>query len=106
MRIGVITKVAAPETGGNLCSALGQVFLDPQAKGNGYDSPHEEIGAALGNPMISLYVKVAVFRVGEILLLGNDDRDQFGRKPSKWDVVIQECETIFDAKRIVESFVE
>lgn len=97
MRFGVITKVCDPETGGNLASGLGRVYLDPQAKGGGYDDPHLPVGKALGQPMLDLYLQYTVFTVGELLVLDHNDRDQMGRKPSKWDVTCEEFDNIEDA---------
>jgi hypothetical protein len=34
------------------------------------------------------------FDVGEILILDSNDRDQFGRKPSKWEVTVEDFNTI------------
>jgi hypothetical protein len=97
MRFGVITKVCDPTSGGNLCTAAGQVFLDPQAKGGSFDDPHLSLGEALGQRMLELYVQVPVFTVGELLVLDGNDRDQMGRKPSKWDVTCEEFNDIESA---------
>ncbi len=95
MRFGVITKVADPASGGNLATAMGQVFLDPQAKGGDYGDPHLEFTEALGlDPMLGLYMQVPVFTVGELLVLDGNDRDQMGRKPSKWSVTCEEFDDI------------
>lgn len=90
----VVTRVAEPETGGNLRAALGDVWLDPLAKGGQHDDVRQPLGKALGQPMLDLFVQVPVFRVGELLLIDGNDRDQFGRKPSKWDVDVEEFDNI------------
>lgn len=97
MTYGVITKVCDPTTGGNLKTAIGSVFLDPQAKGGSFKDPHLPLGRALGDPMLDLYVQIPVFTVGELLVMDGNDRDQMGRKPSKWDVVCEMFGTIDEA---------
>lgn len=74
MSYAVITKVAAATEGGNL--AMGEVYLDPKAKGGSFSDPHLPIGEALGNPMLAMWVRTPVFRAGEILVLDGNDRDQ------------------------------
>lgn len=101
MRYGVITKVPAPGDPGNLAMGL-DVFLDPQATGGTYEDEHKPLGVALGNPLLGIYVQTPVFRLGEILLLDDNDRDQFTRKPSKWSVTCEEFMDIDDAVRRVQ----
>lgn len=98
---GVITRVAEPKSGGNL--AFGESWLDPQAKGGSFEDGYEPLASALGNPKLALYIRTPVFRVGELLILNENDRDQFTRKPGKWDVTCEEFESIEDAcKRVLE----
>lgn len=94
MTIHVVTKVG--EGRGNLASALGQVWLDPQASGGSYDDPVVPLGRAVGQPLLEMYVLAPVFRLGELLVLLGD-RDQLGRKPSKWDVELEAFDTIAEA---------
>lgn len=88
---GVITKV--PETGerGNLATALGRLFVDPQHSGGSWDDPPEQ------NLALSLACLVPVFQLGELLVIGSDDRDQFTRKPSKWSVTCEYFDDIEEA---------
>ena len=95
MRYAVITEVPSDGDYANL--AMGPVYLDPQAEGGSYTDPYKDIGTALGNPLLNLYVRVPVFRKGELLLIDHNDRDQFGRKPSKWTVTCQEFDTLEEA---------
>jgi hypothetical protein len=95
MTIAVITKVCDNRSGGNL--AMGDVYMDPQATGGDYDDPRLPLAEVMGNPMLALYVQTPVFRTGEILILDGNDRDQFGRKPSKWDVTCETFATIEEA---------
>ena len=97
MRIYVVTKVPPLNDSGNLACAGGHVFLDPQAKGGRYDDPHETIGKALGKPVLDMYVLCPNFRLGEIIALDGSDRDQFTRKPSKWDIEITELDSFEEA---------
>lgn len=87
-RFHVVTKVPADNDPGNLAMAT-DVYLDPQAKGGSFSDPHERLAEGLGQPLLALYIQRPVFRLGEILVLDHNDRDQFGRKPSKWDVTIE-----------------
>lgn len=96
-RYGVVIKVATPPSGGNLRTALGGVFLDPQAKGGNYDDPHLPLGEALGQPLLDLYVQVPTFTVGELLAMDDNDRDHLGRKPDKWDVEVRYTDDIDQA---------
>ena len=86
MTYTVVTKVCDPESGGNMALALGNVFLQ-----SGPDPLHvEPIARYIGTLAVNL--RTPVFRVGEVLRLDNNDRDQFGRKPSKWDIEIEDFE--------------
>lgn len=98
-RICVVTRVAKPETGGNL--TLGDVWLDPQAKGasNAFDLPHTRLATEVGNPALALYLRVPVFTVGEMFVLDHNDRDPMGRKPSKWDVDVEVFTDLDEAVR-------
>lgn len=99
VRYGVITAVPGPQEFGNL--ALGEVYLDPQAQGRAITDPAQPLASALGDPMIGLYLRVPVFRVGELLVIDSDDRDQLGRKPSKWMVTCEYFDDIAAAVRRV-----
>jgi hypothetical protein len=72
---------------GNL--ALGSAWVDTE------DDP-DMAESLVGHGYIPL---APVFHPGEILLLGSDDREIIypGRKPSKWDVEIEECDTLDEA---------
>lgn len=94
-RIGVVTRVADPSTGGNL--AIGDVWLDPQAQGGEPMAAHQRLADALGRPMLALYLRVPVFTVGELLVLDHNERDTMGRKPSKWDVDVETFDNIDEA---------
>jgi hypothetical protein len=55
------------------------------------------------------YVPLApVFHLGEILLLGSDDREVLypGRKPSKWDVEVEDCATLDEAVALSRKITE
>lgn len=55
------------------------------------------LGFVSGDPLASMLTMVQVFKLGEILVLGDDYRDQMGRKPSKWDVKIEQFASIEEA---------
>lgn len=81
----VVTHVAAPETGGNLAMCVPYVKV---AEG---DESNDWIGTfAVWPQFLALDLRAPVFRVGEVLILDDDGRDQFGRKPGKWDVVVED----------------
>ena len=86
MAYTVITKVAAPETGGNLATGLATVMVKVEEGNarNGWIGRFEPASSVMGMGALALHVPV--FRVGEVLFLDENDRDQFGRKPSKWDI--------------------
>lgn len=90
MKTYVVTETSPPGGRGNLATGIGQLYLDPQAVGGeSTDDPiplHEV--PTIG--MVAMFVQVPVFQVGEILVLDGNDRDQFGRKPFKWDVQLEE----------------
>lgn len=100
MKYAVITKVPGENEYGNMASA--QAWIDPQAFGDPFDAPCRPLTDLFQDPnlkvMMALYVRLPVFRLGELLVLNDDNRDQFGRKPSKWFI---EYETFTDVKRAV-----
>lgn len=107
MNYAVVTRVPAPlnEDGdmphGNI-AFNGDVYLDAQAIGGSHDDPYRSAGDALARPILDLYLHTPVFRLGEILVLNSSDRDQFGRKPSKWDIDIRYVDTIEEAAAVVQ----
>ncbi len=93
---GVITKIPDFPNKGNLCLT----FLF---------APQEDIySATVGKPRKSEkleFLSMAqweLFKLGELLLIGPDGRDQFTRKPSKWDVICEEFTNIEDAAKRVQ----
>lgn len=93
---GLITRVPPAAEHGNLCLDH-NVFVDPQAFGRPYDDDATPFIDVLTDPeqrfILALMLRTPLFKVGEILILTSDGRDQFGRKPGKWNV---ECETFGD----------
>ena len=89
---GVVTAVDPDD----LAMAM-DVFLDAKALGGSSTDPPVPIGEALGNPMLMLYVQSPVWTLGELLVIGPDDRDQFTRKPGKWGVTVEYFDNIEDA---------
>lgn len=102
-KFGVVVKVADPETGGNLRSAMGEVYLDPQATGGKFDSPHKPLHDVLTGVeeaqrgVLGLMIQVPCFTVGELLAMDGGGRDQMGRKPSKWDIEVFYTDDIDEA---------
>lgn len=94
----VVTKVpdpTGPEGGGNLATALGQVFVKERPENRAL--PFGRFGML---PMgVALLSYVPVFVLGEVLLLGPDGRELTGRgrKPSKWSVEIRTFPTVEEA---------
>lgn len=102
MRYAVIIKVPSPgENSGNLAMGMGQVFISPVAVGLPHDAPVLGIGDALAAPQLEIYLLIPVFKVGELLVLDSNDRDQFGRKPSKWFITYECFDNVEDAVRRV-----
>jgi hypothetical protein len=95
----VVTKVpepTGPEGGGNLATALDQVFVKERPENMAM--PFGRFGVL---PMgVALLSYIPVFTLGEVLLLGPDGRELTGRgrKPSKWSV---EIETFLTAEAAV-----
>lgn len=83
----IVTEVPPAGDRGNLASAVGSLWWDPQGDGGNWDDPpvplHEKLGPGV------VYIQTPLWTVGEILVLDEHGRDQFGRKPSKWDVKIE-----------------
>lgn len=102
MTFAVVTQVPPANDLGNLATGIGQVFLDPQATGGRWEDEHRSVGDASGNPMLDLYIQVPVFKLGELLILNANGRDQFGRKPSKWDIRCEAFDNIDDAVACVD----
>lgn len=75
IQFAVITSVGSPLHGDNLDT--GPVFLHPQALGDP-DGEWNTIGVALARPVLDVFVRVPVFKVGELLVV-TYLRDQFGR---------------------------
>jgi len=84
---GVITRVPAPETGGNLAADL-DVFS--VGAGNGIEEVITRVP-----PLHALNLRTPVFHVGEVVIMDASGREiPFPqRKPSKWDV---DCEQYTD----------
>lgn len=59
---------------------------------NNYEGVYVEAAQVLRGVYLDL--RTPLFRVGEILTIGTDGRDQFGRKPSKWDVDLEEVHSL------------
>jgi hypothetical protein len=92
VRLAVVTRVAAAETGGNLAAALVYRQTAPESE----DRP---LGAWSPWAEGALTLRLEVFVPGEILVLDDDGREVagHGRKPGKWDVDVEEFDTIEQA---------
>jgi len=85
LRFLVITKVAAPESGGNLAMLMHRLYRQTAQPGPGnWLGTFGEI--PLGTAILD--VRQPVFAVGEILVVDGLGREigYPGRKPDKWDV--------------------
>src|SRR5262245_18532036 len=88
--LAVVTGIPDPlgdEGGGNLVTALGQVFVEEQAASR--LGPFGRFGMI---PMgIALLARIPVFKLGEILILGEDGREVDGdrRHPGKWALTLE-----------------
>lgn len=83
---------------------LAVVTRAPNDSGNWASVVPENINEISGNALdITVFFKARtrVFKPGEILVLDANDRDQFSRKPSKWDVDLEWVETIEQAMEVV-----
>lgn len=86
----VITQVPDPDTdGGNLAAALTYVPKDSELSA---EQARQLRFSAL------LHLRTPVFTLGEILVLDGNDRD-YGttRKPSKWFIEYECCDTVEEA---------
>ena len=93
----VITRVPDGKKMGNLAITLDTVIeVEQPSESNGWNGVYQSVVEQFG--MAALSLRAPVFRLGEVIQLDANDRDQFTRKPSKWDV---ETETFDDA---VEAF--
>lgn len=98
MNIAVVTET---EREGNLAVEFMAYQDDPYNKPNKAWSTYDINKPPEGVPVAMAYTEV--FKVGEMLILNENDRDQFGRMPSKWDVKIEHFDNIEDAiKRVKE----
>lgn len=91
-KFGVVTRVPDPnEPGGsgNLALNLSIYFqVDNGDQSTGYLPRVEPITKVMGQA--SIMARTPVFRLGEILLIGFDDRDVLtGQAPGKWDVDVE-----------------
>lgn len=87
----VVTKIED----GNLATALGQLFVRTREPSEATDWV-PEYGPAPASLQLSLFVPV--WRLGEIVVLGPDDRTiPDGRKPSKWFIETEDFDTIEEA---------
>ena len=95
----VITKVGDPATGGNMATGIADVWIKVEQgdESNGWLGKFVPVTERLGAAALNLYVPV--FQVGEVLELDSNDRDQFGRKPDKWDIEYEWFGTAEDAFR-------
>ena len=86
-RFAVVTRVGA-FPGNHACALDKDIWFDSQAPGAKPFNVYDEKPLAL----LVFHLQVPVFRVGEILILGSDGREPgaAGRKPSKWDVTVEE----------------
>lgn len=85
---GVITRVGP----GTLAAALDvRQVVETRHPGNDWTEVTEPVP-----PMVGLSLRRPVFTVGEILILGPDGRELGwpGRKPGKWDVDVEEFDTV------------
>lgn len=100
MKLAVITRVADPAKGeyGNFAWA-DDVYVENgrASEATGWLAPVAPAVNRLG--IAALELRTPVFRVGELLVLNANDRDQFGRKPDKWDVDLEEFDDPQEAMR-------
>lgn len=93
----VVTRVPPAHEIGNMATAIGAIYVadshDPLAN----LVPIGEIHP--GGALVALNWRLAVFTLGEILVLDEHDREIAGQtsKPSKWDVTVEHFDTIEDA---------
>lgn len=104
----VITKVPNPlKGGGNLANGPELYRLVKEGTSENffedaeYEPLYEYINRLLEDGLLDKhfaweisFATSPVFKQGEILILDESDRDQFGRKPSKWFI---ECESFDNA---------
>lgn len=98
MRYTVITRVPDPTEGGNLAVRPDvMVQTEPPGESNGWMGRHVTAFDALGMNAIAL--RVPVFTLGEVLIVGDDGRELVGerRQPGKWDVGAETFDTIEEA---------
>jgi hypothetical protein len=91
---GVVVKVPAAGEFGNL-ALTGDVYVDAQAFGGSYDDAATPMVEVV--PDLFLWLRHPVFKLGELLVMEDGERDQFGRKPSKWSVTVDEFHDVYEA---------
>lgn len=88
---GVVVAVPGAGEFGNLAMTT-DVYVDAQAFGGGYDDPAKPLHEVV--PDLLLWARHPVFKLGELLVMPDGERDQFGRKPSKWSVTVDEFDDV------------
>lgn len=104
MNIVVITKIPKQGEDGNQSDRVvvaykGKLYLENTIPS---DAVPENGSSLVG------FANDRVFELGEILILDNDGRELsgHGRKPSKWMVEHQSCETLEEAIKLTEQLKE
>ena len=83
----VVTRVGAYPSN-HACELDPDIWFDSQAPGTTPIKVYDEKNLAT----LVFHLRIPVFHVGEILILSPDGREPgySGRKPSKWDVTVEE----------------
>lgn len=90
----VVTKIPPHEKGGNMATALGQIY----ATLDGHLT-YQSLG------MDGINMAIPVFTLGEIMILDDDTGREVvgkGRKPSKWVVSIEHFQVLEEAVMCAE----
>jgi hypothetical protein len=93
---GVVTSTGDPRTGGNMATPIGEIFI---ATGGGDGTECRPLDL-----LSQMSLRAPVFTVGEVLLLDSSGREISGRgrKPSKWVVEVEYCDTLEEALTVVD----
>ena len=93
----VVTEIPPPEKGGNMATALGQLYLTTDEHRS-----YENLG------MQAMNFAIPVFTLAEILILDDEYGRELvgkGRKPSKWDVSIETFQVLEEAIACAEEVI-
>lgn len=95
----VVTRVAAPETGGNMGLVIPYLQMAEPSALNGWTGMNVPVTRIPSLALYTMLWRQPVFTMGEILIVDDDGREVAGarRKPDKWDVDVEGFDLVTQA---------